>query len=68
MTSRIRRKRRGGKERHDSSFQDFRDFVVDMEMGDIKFTGNTYTWTNNKKGVGFIQERLDRFYGSLMRA
>lgn len=38
--------------------------MADMEMGDIKFRGETYTWANNRDGEGFMQERLDRFCGS----
>lgn len=35
-----------------------------MGMGDVKFSGEAYTWANNREGEGFIQERLDRFCGS----
>lgn len=35
-----------------------------MDMGDIRYKGDTYTWANNREGKGFIQERLDRFCGS----
>lgn len=35
-----------------------------MDMGEIKFIGDTFTWANNREGEGFIQERLDRFFGS----
>lgn len=33
-------------------------------MGDIKFKGESWTWSNNREGEGFIQEKLDRFLGS----
>lgn len=56
--------KQGGNERLESSFQDFRDFIDVMEMGDIRFKGLIYTWANNRVGEGFIQERLDRFFGS----
>lgn len=36
-----------------------------MKMGDIKYKGDIYTWANNREGEGFIQERLDRFCGSV---
>lgn len=36
-----------------------------MELGDIKYKGDTYTWANNRKGEGFIQERLERFCGTV---
>lgn len=35
-----------------------------MEMGDIVYRGETFTWGNNREGEGFIRERLDRFCGS----
>lgn len=57
-------RRRGGGKRTESSFQDFRNFIDDMGMGDIKYKGDTYTWDNNREGKGFIQERLDKFCGS----
>lgn len=47
-----------------ASFQDFRGFISNVGMGDIKFRGEAYTWANNREGEGFIQERLDRFCGS----
>lgn len=58
-------RRRGGENRRtESSFQDFRNFIDDMGMGDMKYKGDTYTWANNREGKVFIQERLDRFCGS----
>lgn len=36
-----------------------------MEMGEIKLRGETFTWENNRENEGFIQERLDRFFGSI---
>lgn len=38
-----------GKARSESSFQDFRNFI-DMNMGEIKFRGEPFTWANNRKG------------------
>lgn len=35
-----------------------------MGMRDIESRGEEYTWLNNGEGKGFIQERLDRFFGS----
>lgn len=51
--------KRGGRERQESSFQAFRTFLDKLEIGD------TYTWANNREGEGFMQERLDSFYGSI---
>lgn len=36
-----------------------------MEIGDIKYKGDTYTWANNREGEDFIEERLDRSCGSV---
>lgn len=38
--------------------------MSDMEMRDIKYKGDTFTWGNNTEWEGFIQERLDRFLGA----
>lgn len=38
----------GGRVRSESKFTDFRDFIADMEMGDIKFRRDAYTWVNNR--------------------
>lgn len=35
-----------------------------MEMGDIKFKGDAFTWANNREGEEYINERFDRFFGS----
>lgn len=49
--------------RQESSLMDFRIFISVMEMGEVKFRGDGYTWANNRESEGFIQERLDRFFG-----
>lgn len=56
--------KQGGRERLASSFVVFRNFISKMQMGEIKFKGEPFTWANNREGEGFIQERLDRFFGS----
>lgn len=40
--------KRGGRRRSESSFSDFRDFIAKIEMGDMKFKGETFTWANNR--------------------
>lgn len=37
-----------GRVRSESNFIDFRDFIANMEMGDIKFKGDAYIWANNR--------------------
>lgn len=59
-----RDEKKGGKMLQKTSFQSFRTFIAKMEMADIVYRGETFTWANNRDGKGFIQERLDRFCGS----
>lgn len=33
-------------------------------MVEINFKGRRWTWTNNRKGDGYIEERLDLVFGS----
>lgn len=49
----------------ESSFQPFRDFINEMGMGEVVFCGRRWTWANNRHGEGFIEERLDMFFGSV---
>lgn len=58
-------KRKGGRRRQEVSFSDFRNFIADMRMGDIRPKGESFTWVNNKEGEGFIQERLADFSGQM---
>lgn len=34
-------------------------------MVEIRYIRRDWTWTNNKEGEGFVEERLDRFFASL---
>lgn len=52
----------GGNMRGTSSFRPFKAFISEMEMGEIVHKGRRWTWANNKKGEGFIEERLDMFF------
>lgn len=56
--------KKGERRREESSFLDFWTFITEMQMGEIKFRGEPFTWANNREVEGFIQERLDRFFGS----
>lgn len=33
-------------------------------MGEILFKDRKWTWANNRQDEGFIEERLDRFFGA----
>lgn len=56
--------KQGGIRRAENTFIPFRNFISEMGMGEIQFRGRRWTWANNRKGEGFIEERLDMFFGS----
>lgn len=56
--------KKGERRRSESNFTDFRYFIADMDMEDIKYKGEPFTLTNNRERESFIQERLNRFFGS----
>lgn len=45
------KEKKGGGRRPESNFTDFRYFIADMDMGDIKYKGEPFTWANNRKGT-----------------
>lgn len=45
----------GGRRRLENSFASFRNFIPGMEMGELKFIGDMYTWANNRAHESFIQ-------------
>lgn len=50
--------KQGGRLRSETSFQNFRTFVDEMEMVELKFNGRSWTWANNWEEEGFVEERL----------
>lgn len=54
--------KRGGRRRPDSSFRNFGSFIHHTE--EIRSVGSAYTWANNREGEGFVEEKLDRFFGA----
>lgn len=40
----------------------FRNVIDEMVLVDTKPDRGWFMWTNNRKGYGFIRERLDRFF------
>lgn len=52
----------GGRRRHESSFISFRKFIAEMEMGEIKFIGETFTWENNRENEGFIPRKARQIF------
>jgi hypothetical protein len=50
----------GGRPYASSSNCPFRSFMNSADMVDLGFTGNLFTWCNNRQGRFLIKERLDR--------
>lgn len=51
-----------GKQKADEkAIMDFNNFQMRAGLSDAGFSGNQYTWTNNRQGDDIILERLDRF-------
>lgn len=48
-----------GRRIHDSNFMSFKNFITKMEIGEVKFRGDTFTWANNRENEGFWIWRLD---------
>jgi hypothetical protein len=54
----------GGRLFKSMSANPFIDFVNTFGMVHLGFSGNPYTWSNHRQGVGLIKERLDRSLAS----
>jgi exonuclease III len=54
----------GGRPFHSNFDNCFTRFINSMGMIDLGFSGNPYTWSNNRQGFGLIKERLDRAIAS----
>lgn len=52
----------GGRRRQEGSFWGFRNFIADMEIGEVKFRGHVFTWLNNRENKGLI-DFLDQLNG-----
>lgn len=39
----------GGRRKNENSFRCFRNFIVEMIIGDIRFKENISTWANNRE-------------------
>lgn len=50
--------------RPEASYKSFREFIEQMDMEEIRFFGKEWTWTNNWEDAGYIEVRLDGFFGS----
>lgn len=45
--------KKGGRPRTAGSFRHFSDFIQDLGMVEIKFSGHAWTWANNRLGEGY---------------
>ncbi|GLT67787.1 hypothetical protein SLA2020_400710 [Shorea laevis] len=52
--------KKGGRPFACSSNDPFQSFVHSQGLVDLGFSGNSYTWSNNRDSIHLIQERLDR--------
>lgn len=51
----------GGIVRPSWPFRGFQNFIDECGLVDLGFSGYPSTWRNNRHGVDYVQERLDRF-------
>lgn len=58
--------KRGGLDPDMGSIQDFRECLVENNLSEVAYTGNEFTWCNNKSGNRRIWQRLDRVLGNGM--
>lgn len=56
--------KRRGRRRTEASFRGFNSFIDTMMMEKKNSVGSLYTWANNREGEGFVEEKLDRFFGA----
>lgn len=53
-----------GRVRTESSLKGFKEFIEKIEMEEIAFQGRQCIWANNWENEGYIEVRLDRFFGA----
>lgn len=56
--------KQGGRRRSELRCKGFNDFIAGMEMEEIGYHGRHWTWANNWEDEGYIEARLDRFFGA----
>ncbi|XP_027158176.1 uncharacterized protein LOC113759801 [Coffea eugenioides] len=52
--------KRGGRNFCRAGSEDFHDFIQDLDLTDVGFSGNQFTWCNNRQGRARVWKRLDR--------
>lgn len=55
--------KQGGKRKGKGLFNPVRALIREMEIREVAFRGRRWTWENNRQGEGFIEQRLDMFFG-----
>jgi hypothetical protein len=50
----------GGNRRQRRLMEDFRNTAEECAIADLGFRGPKFTWANDREGIAFIKERLDR--------
>ncbi|GER44450.1 hypothetical protein STAS_21352 [Striga asiatica] len=53
-----------GRSRSQRSCEKFNNFIGRIGMMEIKIEGYPFTWCNNRRDEGFVEEKLDRVFGS----
>ncbi|CAA0805733.1 Unknown protein, partial [Striga hermonthica] len=56
--------KRGGRQRSPGSCEGFNKFITNMGMMEVTMEGYPFTWGNNRQEEGFVEEKLDRVFGS----
>ncbi|XP_042944540.1 uncharacterized protein LOC122278417 [Carya illinoinensis] len=56
----------GAASRPNSQMDAFRSMVDRCGLSDLGYEGSKYTWSNNREGIQFTKERLDRALGNLL--
>ena len=44
---------------------EFRKAIQECDLKDLGCSGHPFTWSNRRYGPHFIEERLDKFLGSI---
>ncbi|GER52284.1 non-LTR reverse transcriptase [Striga asiatica] len=57
--------KRGGRDKSLADMLSFQNFINQMSMVEVNMQGHKYTWSNNRSHEHFVEEKLDRVFGSL---
>lgn len=51
----------GGRDQSKNQIKTFRDMLANYALSDLEYSGDLFTWCNNRESLNRIMERLDRF-------